>query len=258
MLKPKLGLNYPVSAVETNIVRNILRALPQVQPHQPQAMTIGLICGGPSLKAAQSEIKRRYDDGLKLVSVNGSHDWLFDHDMHPSAHVMVDSRPSNARFVKNWDKRTKYLISSQCHPRVFEALDGADTYLWHTIDTPAVNAILHEHYFGRFYVIPGGSTVALRALAVLRMLGFAKIEIWGFDSCIMDGEHHAYDMPENDGEACAKVTVNGKDFWCEPWMHSQANEFQGFSKMLGDELQLVVHGDGLIAHMVKTGIGTEV
>lgn len=252
-LKPKSGLNYPGSAVSVNIARNIRRPLPQVQPHDIQQAPIGLICGGPSLMFHLDEIKERSANGLKLVSVNGSHDWLLTNGMYPSAHVMVDSRPSNARFVKNYDKRTKYLIASQCHPRVFETLENAEVYVWHAGITAADRAVLEQHYLGNFFVTPGGSTVALRALSVLRMLGFINIEIWGMDSCVMDGRHHAYEMPENNGIRCAKLTVGDKDFWCEPWMHSQAEEFLNLSKFLGDELNIIVHGDGLIAHLVKTG-----
>lgn len=251
--KPKFDLNYPVSAVNVNVEQNIKRALPQVQPHDCQDKPIGLICGGPSLSEHADEIKQRYDDGLRLVTVNGSHDWVLDHGMHPSAHVMVDSRPGNARFVKKWDKRTKYLIASQCHPRVFDVLEEANVYIWHAVFNSVARSIVANHYFGNYFVALGGSTVTLRSLSLLRMLGFMNIEIWGFDSCVQGKNHHAYAMPENDGEKIAKVTVGDKDFWCVPWMHSQAEEFQNLAKTMGDELNLIVHGDGLIAHIVKTG-----
>jgi hypothetical protein len=42
-------------------------------------------------------------------------------------------------------------------------------------------------------------------------------------------------------------------FSCTPWMLSQAQEFRGLVGFLGDEVELAVHGDGLIAHMIKTG-----
>lgn len=251
--KPKFDLNYPVSAVSVNISQNIRRALPQVQPHDCQEQPIGLIGGGPSLDAFKDEIKARFDDGLKLVSLNGSHDWLLDNGMRPSAHVMVDSRPVNARFVRRWQEKTKYLIASQCHPKVFDTLKEANVYIWHACLNSVDRARLDEHYLGRYFMTLGGSTVALRALSLLRMLGFKRMEIWGVDSCLMDGKHHAYDMPENDGDKNAKISVGGEDFICEPWMISQAEEFQGLTKSLGDELQLVVHGNGLIAHMIKTG-----
>lgn len=250
---PKFSLNNAVEAVHANIERNIRRPLPQVQPYLKQEQPIGLICGGPSLNDFADEIKRRYDGGLRLVSVNGTHDWLLDRGMHPSAHIMVDSRRSNAGFVKRPDARCKYLIASQCHPAVFDRLKEANVYVWHAACGPTETALLDDHYLGRYYVTLGGSTVTLRGLSLLRMLGFCRIELWGFDSCCRGQAHHAYPQDEHEKYKKVELEIEGRPFTCEAWMHSQAKEFQGLAKMLGDELELVVHGDGLIAHMIETG-----
>ena len=150
------------------------------------------------------------------------------------------------------------MLASQCHPKAFDALKDADVYIWHAFLSPTDRAMLGEHYLGKYFMTPGGSTVVLRAISVLRMLGFISQEIWGFDSCMMDGKHHAYDMPENNGEPNAIAIVAGKEFICEPWMFTQAEEFQNlvnFYKV--DELKLAVYGDGLIAHMINTGAALE-
>lgn len=250
---PKFELNNPISAVHANIEANIRRPLPQVQPHDEQSQAIGLICGGPSLNDHTEELQSRYAEGMRFVSVNGTHDWLLEHGMHPSAHVMVDSRRKNAKFVRHWDKRCKYLIASQCHPQVFKTLDKANVYIWHAACGPTELGIISDHYLGQYYVSLGGSTVTLRALSILRMLGFSRIEIWGFDSCCRGDEHHAYEQSEHDKYRKVDLEIEGKQFRCEVWMHSQAKEFQDLTKSLGGSLELVVHGDGLIAHMVKTG-----
>lgn len=250
---PKFSLNNSVEAVHANIERNIRRPLPQAQPHDVQETPVALICGGPSLNDSAEQLQDRYRDGLKLISTNGSHDWLLDRGMHPSAHIMVDSRRSNVRFVRTPDLRCRYLIASQCHPKVFDALEGFQTWIWHAACGPTERALLDSHYFGRYYLTLGGSTVALRGLSLLRMLGFSHIEMYGFDSCCHRGEHHAYPQPEHDKCKQIALEIEGKTFTCEAWMHSQAKEFQGLAKMMGDELSLIVHGDGLIAHMIKTG-----
>jgi hypothetical protein len=36
-------------------------------------------------------------------------------------------------------------------------------------------------------------------------------------------------------------------------MISQASEFRDLVRLLGDEVELAVYGDGLIAHMIKHG-----
>ncbi len=92
----------------------------------------------------------------------------------------------------------------------------------------------------------------LRILPLLRMLGYWKFEIYGFDSCLADGLHHAYKQPENDDERVINVTCGGRSFQCHPWMASQAQEFIDLMRKLADEIELVVHGDGLIRHIIET------
>ena len=65
--------------------------------------------------------------------------------------------------------------------------------------------------------------------------------------------HHAYAQPENDNALVIPVTVGGRVFRCHAWMVSQAQEFMGLIGALGDEIELEVYGDGLLAHILKTG-----
>jgi hypothetical protein len=92
----------------------------------------------------------------------------------------------------------------------------------------------------------------LRAIPLLRMLGFKRFHLYGFDSCLTD-EHHAYAQPENDSEHVVSATVGGRVFRCHVWMLSQAQEFIDLVKFMGDEIDLQVHGDGLISHIIETG-----
>ena len=47
--------------------------------------------------------------------------------------------------------------------------------------------------------------------------------------------------------------VGERTFHCQPWMAYQAVEFGEMMSVLGDELQVTVKGDGLIAYMIETG-----
>ena len=96
----------------------------------------------------------------------------------------------------------------------------------------------------------GGATVALRAVHLLRMLGLHKFEMYGFDSCIM-GEHHAYEQPENDGEQEIDVLVAEKEFRCTAAHYHQAKEFVEMIGKTGQHYDMIVHGEGLIAHIIK-------
>jgi hypothetical protein len=251
-----VALNVDEREIIENVRRNIRRHLPQVQPFAPQEGTILLVCGGPSLKDFEEEIKEKQKEGCKVATVNGTHNWCWERDITVGAHVMVDSRAFNARFVDPPHKETRYLIASQCHPSVFDILVDNDVWIWHGISVPEEIPILNRQYFGHYFHIQGGSTVALRALNLLKVLGFRRFEVYGMDSCFSkDGEHHAYKQEENKEleQEILDVVVAGRTFKCTAWMQSQAKEFIDQSKMLGQDIELIVHGDGLIAHLIKAG-----
>ena len=118
---------------------------------------------------------------------------------------------------------------------------------------------MEEYYFKRMHPVTLGTTVTLRAISLLRMLGFQNFEIFGLDSCVMDGEHHAYEQKENNGEKLISVwpRVKGnkeaKRFMCSVWQAKQAEDFLNLTKERGELFQLNVHGDGLIATMIRMG-----
>lgn len=249
----KYELNAPIDNFVTNVKNAISLDIPQVKPYDIQTDPIAIVCGGPSLEGTFDDLKIKHENGMKVVSVNGSHDWLVDRGIRPSAHVLIDSRSFNSRFVENWQKDTKYLVASQAHPDVFDVLKGADVYLFHCNSTKEERDVLNEYYGDDYYTVVGGSTVTLRAIPLMRMLGFTRMELYGFDSCMMDDKHHAYPQSENDTKDIGVVVVDGREFVVATWMHSQAKEFIDIIKKMGDMFELEVHGDGLIAHILKTG-----
>ena len=56
-----------------------------------------------------------------------------------------------------------------------------------------------------FFPVPGGSTVVLRALPLMRMLGLSQFHLFGFDSCVLPEAHHAYPQPENDNPETSPI-----------------------------------------------------
>lgn len=251
---PEIGLNEDEKIIQENVQRNIRRTLPQVQCWQPQPdVTLLIAGGGPSLELELDDLRAKYADGAKVVSINNTHDWLIERGINPSLHIMLDARDFNSRFVQKPISSCKYLIASQCHPSVFDALEGHDVYLWHPCSTDADVAVLDAYYLGQYYRVVGGGTVMTRAFTLLQMLGFSKFEVYGFDSCFMNDKHHSYNQPENDGGEVLNVEVAGRMFKCAHWMYVQAQDFLGTTKALGQNVDMIVHGDGLISHLIKTG-----
>jgi hypothetical protein len=168
----------------------------------------------------------------------------------PSAYVMVDAREFNARFVEKVIPDCKYFIASQCHPSVFDKLPKERTYIWHTT-AESINDLLAKEY-KNWYPVPGGSTILLRTIPLFRMLGFRRFHLFGCDSCLEDGAHHAYEQKENDNQPVISVRIGGKVFSCHPWMVSQAKEFIDLIGCIGDVIELEIYG-GMLHQILVDG-----
>lgn len=244
-------LNTDEEVVKKNVRHNIQQGWIEISPHETNNEEVMILGGGPSTAEFLEDIKKKRAEGVKLVALNGAYGWCIENGLTPSALIMVDAREFNARFSKPVVDGCKYLIASQCDPAVFEGLPKERTYIWHTT-TEMIRDILNEHS-EIWYVVPGGSTVLLRAIPLLRMLGFKKFHLYGCDSCLSADKHHAYAQPENDAAMVLPAIVGGRTFHCHAWMVSQAQEFMDMIRFLGDEIELELYGDGLLTHILNTG-----
>jgi hypothetical protein len=255
----KGGLNTTDETILAQVAENIRRGLPQAQPYSPNTDTAIIVAGGPSLKTTEKDLVEAVWRGGKVVAVNGAYQWCIDRNIKPSAMVMLDAREFNARFLETPVPNCHYLLASQCHPKAFELCRDRKVTIWHGLSCgDDEKAMLDEFYFERYNPVTLGTTVAMRAISLMRMLGFTTMEVFGLDSCWLGEEHHAYEQPENK-EKKMSVWVRPKDrddlaqrFICAPWMAKQAEDFMRLVKERGDLFQLNVHGPGLIATMIRT------
>ena len=245
-------LNAGLEIVRANVEANIKLGFQQVQPYPTNDVEAMIVGGGPSLKDSIDEIRDLRERGVKLIALNNAYQYCLDYEIKPSAFVMVDARPFNVRFVENTIPECKYFIASQCDPEVFAKLEPVrdQTYIWHT-SAEEIQDILTATY-PMCYPVPGGSTVLLRAIPLFRMLGFKRFHIFGCDSCLDNGAHHAYEQQENNEQAVIPVRVSGKIFYCHPWMVSQAREFIDLVGCMGDVMELNIHG-GLLRQILESG-----
>jgi hypothetical protein len=255
------GVNTGEEAIVRHVRLSIRRQLPQCRPYQTQPAKVAILGGGPSLADTGDELRRLVFQGVKVVAVNGAYQWAIDRNIKPSVAIALDARPENAAFFATDVPGCQYLIASQCAPAMFDALEGRDVSIWHALSYEAEEAAALDAYYGRehYWPVQGGSTVMLRAISLMRMLGFHRQELFGFDSCWLEGRHHAFDQPMNDADHRLKVYagVDGSEdrrvFYCAPWHLKQAQDFEELTKARGHLFQLNVHGNGLIAHLVRTG-----
>lgn len=244
--------------VKTNIHGPYGAAL--LHPHATNDIEAIILGGGPTAKQFLDQMKSMREAGVKLITLNGAYNWAVAHDLKPSATIICDAREFNNRFTKPVVDGCKYLINSQVHPSVLEGLPLDRTLLWHT-SADFLVPILKERY-PLCFPIPGGSTVLLRALPLMRMLGYRQFHLIGCDSCVVTAEgvgliHHGYQQPENDKDPVMPLTIKaggkavGRTFGCTAWMVSQAQEFLDVIRWIGNEIELEVYGDGLLAHILN-------
>lgn len=252
-----VGVNIPYAQIKNNVSENLKMNLPEAQPYRQNDLEAMLLGGGPSLGEFEGDIREKREAGMPLITTNGAYNWCVEHGIKPSMQIVVDGREFNKRFVVPHVEGCHYMLASQCHPDIIKAAPREQTILWHAGCSDAVTEALEEYDNGRgkgrqWFPVMGGSTVMMRAIPMLIMLGYHKFHIYGLDSCVMDGKHHSYEQKENDKKATIKVRLGGREFECQLWMWVQAKEFIDMQKMIADHCDMAVYGDGLIAHIIKT------
>ncbi len=261
-----IELKGRVNVSSDTILHNVQYAIrqqhPQIKRQPPQADRVVLVGSGPSLAETEKELVALVHAGAKLVTVNGSYHWCLERNLKPSAQIMLDARPENARFLEPEVPNCHYILASQVHQDSWDMVaERPNVWVFHGAceDDAPERLALDAYYLKQWIPVAGGTTVATRALAVLRILGYLRFDLFGIDSCWMDGRHHAFSQPENDRDRNLFFVVSHVDdptrvrrFECSPWHVKQAEDFLQFIRVNGDHFLLNVHGDGLIAYMLNT------
>lgn len=253
-------VNTDEAAILANIHASIRRGHPQVWRTALKPERIALVGSGPSLCDTEGALVDLLRSGAKLVTVNGAYGWCVERNLTPSAQVVLDARPSSARFVEPALPHCRYYLASQCHPAVWEAVAGRPFVgIWHAVAGEGPPKDLLDAYYGAHWQsVAAGTTVTTRALMLLRGLGYLRFDLFGFDSCWMGDQHHAMAQPENARDQRIAVTVSptgapeqARVFACAPWMLKQAEDWLQLVRVVGDQFLVQVHGDGLIAFMMR-------
>lgn len=248
------GLNTSMDTMIEQAEVNLARGLPMFIEQTANTGTAIIVGGAPSLKDCLTDLRMHHDRGGIIFALNGAHDYLIDRGIIPEFHVMLDARADNAVFVQKPHKDVTYLIASQCHPDVFDALEGHSVTIWtaccETHDQD--NALAGKFPKLPMVLIGGGATVGLKTLNLAYLWGFRRFRMYGVDSSYSEGENHAYRQALNDKESRMDIHAGGRDFICAPWMAKQATEFQRQYRQLTElGCKIKVCGDGLIPHIYK-------
>lgn len=259
--KMALGaMNTEEATICANIRASIRRGHPQVRPYPVRPDRICLVGSGPSLADNWTALRDRVWQGAALVTLNGAYHYCRERHLKPQTQIVMDARASNARFVMPHTPKCNYLIASQCAPETWDAVaDYPFVRIFHAVvkDEGVTSAILDDYYRGNWYGIGGGTTVASRAIFLLRQLGYLHFDLFGIDCCWTGSAHHAFPQPENEGDrwTTVRAKVRGQTqeraFRVSGWMLKQAEDFLTMLKINGAHFFLTVHGDGLLAYLLQ-------
>ena len=240
------------------------RHLPTFMDCAHTATTWAIIGGGPSINESLAEIRRLKRNGAHIVSVNKSHDWLLERGIVPWGHVLLDPKEWVADYVKRPRKDVRYFISSQCHNSVFDALKDYPVFLWHAGQDydqgPEPNTMLRKNYPRTpWFVVPGPTTVGLRAIQLGHCMGADNFHLFGLDSSRSAGKMHGYDKPEppDAKPGTLGLKYGGQKYLFETNSHMVRQQMD-FDKMIEEipkytasgryrkGFSLTVHGSGLL------------
>ena len=207
---------------------------------------IAVACSGPTLKDTWHEIKKF----SKIISCSGAHNFLIDRGIIPTYHMETDPRKHKSMFVKKSHPDVKYFIASCCHPAVFDALEGAQIYVWHVLSGKDTDIL----YRDGDWILTGGSNVGLRALVMARLLGHTNVHVFGMD-CSSDpyGFRANYHPNEPKDKARRVVRVGDREFVTTEVYLEYARQFFWETSILSDT-NFTLHGDGLLQNLATLKI----
>src|SRR5678816_1903040 len=148
---------------------NVGRVQPVTELRNEPCAIVGY---GPSLKQTWKKLK-----GFKWIfSCSGATRFLIDRKIIPSWHVAVDPLPGfTVKLIGEPHPDVEYLISSTCHPDVFDHLSDFNVKLWHVFAQDGES----EQVLPRGeWAITGGCDVGLRSLTLARFFGFTDLHVF--------------------------------------------------------------------------------
>ncbi|MDD4971851.1 MAG: DUF115 domain-containing protein [Paludibacter sp.] len=230
------------SNIKINSTDDTIPWVKQAQAHDGHAVIVG---GGASIVEWIDEIRMRQENGQVIFALNGAAKWLKQNGITAEFCVIVDARQSNIDFIGYADI---HLLSSQCHPDLFDSDNSLYITLWHQEypdNMPEFEAALPSEQ-PEHTLIGGGTTVGLSAMVLAYALGYRALHLYGYDSSYADDNLHAYEQSDPQRVDC-NVTVAGKTFRTTLAMAKQAELFPKLSDSLIDlGCTITIRGDGLL------------
>lgn len=234
------------------MARNDARGLPEaVYPR-----TCIIVGSGPSARseALWERLKANSlaDCPITTVACNGAYKLFAKHNLTPTYWTCCDPQDLVLDFIPDHpNPATIYLVATKCPDALFDRLQiaGCDVRAWRLDDIGEPN--------GKFR-IPTSVSITIVTQTLMRMMGYHRFEVYGWDCCYLDGEHHAdpdsvehyqlFDLHLRDeatGEICYTFQTAG------PWMAELQDAAIQAHNLKGTGYELIVHGPGAVATLLR-------
>jgi hypothetical protein len=233
------------------MTENCSKPLEWFIPHEKNNKTLVIVGGAPSLKDNIGDLKAKIRTGAHVLTTNGTLKYLQTKGVKPDYHAQFDAKIESAGFVDSPPNDITYLIGSMSNPQVLDNLKDRRVILWHGgFDMDEMQKVLTPYQHRPIVVIGGGYSIGIRALSIGYQMGYRKFVMYGVDSCFHEDQHHAYDQPQNNGDAPVKAMYEGKEYSVAPWMYRQAMNFEeNYRELTRLGCTIKIIGEGLIPDM---------
>ena len=254
----------PIEDIRMNILTNAKRMPTAITKRcQWNNEEVAIVSAGPSLKKSFREIQQLQNRGVRIVCVKHSHNTLLENNIQPWACTILDPRPFNEKSTHGYVRKE---LLAEPHPRVmyWVATMSNPDVVTHLLDKKAkvvawdayCNAIEGWDFFKDRLLITGGTCAGMRSIGLLHTLGFRTMHLYGFDSCIEGEPENKDELAEDGRKKWLKVSVgeDNKPYWTTGELLAQAQDFEKLMQREEIDLDIHVHGDGLVKALWDDGL----
>jgi len=211
------------------------RGLKEVEITALRKESLRIVANGPSALAAPLT-------GAPTLAVNNALRLFVERGLAPDFWIASDPQECVADFLRDAPMETVYLVASKCHPTVFEALKGRQILLWHCSEPATLDLLV-----GRL-VIQSSVSVTLCALNLMPVLGYHRLETWGWDGCYLAGRDHAVSQPHSPDDITVQLGPKRRFSTTKSWA-AEAQEAVYLCE--GLRRQLTIRGRGMIGAILR-------
>lgn len=253
----------PIEDIRMNIITNSKRVDSKLERCKWNNEEVIIASAGPSLMKDLDKIKEMQAKGIKVVCVKHSHNTLIDNGVIPWACTILDPRPFNEKSTHGYvrkdllakpHKDVMYWVATMSNPEVVTHLleHKCKIVAWDAY----CNAIEGWDYFKNKTLITGGTCAGMRTIGMLHTLGFRSVHLFGFDSSIEGEPKNKDELAEDGRKKWLKVSVGEENepHWTTGELLAQAQDFEKLMQREEVDIDIHVHGDGLVKALWEDGL----